>query len=53
MVEVALGAGLFDHPVPVPIIVKMLYPAVIVMALVTTIVTPIGLRFFLKNHRQQ
>ncbi len=53
VVEVALGAGLFDHPVPVPIIVKMLYPAVIVMALVTTIVTPIGLRFFLKNHRQQ
>ncbi len=42
---VALQAGLFAHPVPVPPIVDSLFSAVAIMALVTTLLTPVILRW--------
>lgn len=41
---VALQAGLFARPVPTPLIVESLYSAIVVMALVTTVITPILLK---------
>lgn len=44
---VALEAGLFSRPEPVPEIIGNLFSAVVVMAVVTTLATPIGLRWLL------
>lgn len=44
---VALEAGLFSHPQPIPPVVSAMFSAVVIVALVTTILTPIGLRFLL------
>jgi Kef-type K+ transport system membrane component KefB len=44
---VALEAGLFLQPSPVPIIVESLFSAVVIMALVTTVLTPILLRYLM------
>tara|TARA_R110002096_G_scaffold46310_21_gene123579 strand:- start:277 stop:1515 length:1239 start_codon:yes stop_codon:yes gene_type:complete len=41
---IALEAGLFAHPSPAPPEVAYLFSAVVIMALVTTILTPITLR---------
>lgn len=41
---VALQAGLFAQPVPVPVIVESLFSAIVIMALVTTVLAPIFLR---------
>ncbi|MGB5347373.1 MAG: cation:proton antiporter [Woeseia sp.] len=41
---VALEAGLFLQPDPPPVIVQSLYSTIVIMALVTTILTPIILR---------
>jgi Kef-type K+ transport system membrane component KefB len=41
---VALQAGLFAQPVPTPVIVESLFSAIVIMALVTTVLTPIFLR---------
>ncbi len=52
---VALEAGLFLQPHPTPAIVESLYSAIVIMALVTTLVTPIFLRWLAtspnKDHR--
>jgi Kef-type K+ transport system membrane component KefB len=42
---VALEAGLFLQPYPTPVIVESLYSAIVIMALVTTVATPIFLRW--------
>lgn len=42
--DIALRAGLFDVPKPVPDIVHNLFSAVVIMALVTTLLTPLVLR---------
>lgn len=42
--DIALRAGLFVHPDPVPAIVANLFSAVVIMAVVTTVLTPILLR---------
>ncbi len=42
---VALEAGLFLQPYPTPAIVESLFSAIVIMALVTTIATPIFLRW--------
>ncbi len=42
--DIALRAGLFTHPEPVPAIVANLFSAVVIMAVVTTVLTPILLR---------
>lgn len=41
---VALQAGLFLQPSPTPVIVESLFSAIVIMALVTTVLTPILLR---------
>ena len=42
---VALEAGLFLQPYPTPVIVESLFSAIVIMALATTILTPILLRW--------
>lgn len=42
--DIALRAGLFDQPQPVPEIVQNLFSAVVIMAVVTTVLTPLLLR---------
>ena len=48
---VALEAGLFLQPSPPPPIVQSLYSAIVVMALVTTLATPILLKRVLGSKR--
>lgn len=42
--DIALRAGLFAHPEPVPAMVANLFSAIVIMAVVTTILTPLLLR---------
>lgn len=42
--DIALQAGLFTQPTPVPPIVADLFSAVVIIALVTTLVTPLALK---------
>ena len=46
--DIALRAGLFDTPTPTPPIVANLFSAVVIMAVVTTIATPISVNWILK-----
>ena len=46
---IALRAGLFNHPQPVPEIVCHLFSAVVIVVIVTTIITPISLKTILKS----
>jgi Kef-type K+ transport system membrane component KefB len=45
--DIALRQGLFLHPDPAPVIVSPLFSAVVIMAVLTTLITPIGLRWML------
>lgn len=45
--DIALRAGLFSRPEPVPAVVDYLYSAVVIMAIATTLLMPIGLRHVL------
>ncbi|MEQ8767475.1 MAG: cation:proton antiporter [Planctomycetota bacterium] len=47
--DVALRAGLFSKPDPVPTVVANLFSAIVFMALATTLATPILLRMTLKK----
>lgn len=42
--DIALRAGLFDHPDPPPDVVRYMFSAVVLMALITTLITPIALQ---------
>lgn len=42
--DIALRAGLFDHPSPVPPTIEYMFSAIVIMALVTTLMTPVMLR---------
>jgi Kef-type K+ transport system membrane component KefB len=44
-----LRAGLFSHPDPTPAIVANLFSAIVIMAVVTTLMTPIGLRMIVSR----
>lgn len=44
---IAMEAGLFNYPDPTPPEVKYLFSAVVIMALVTTLITPIVMRSML------
>jgi Kef-type K+ transport system membrane component KefB len=48
---IALQAGLFDHPDPPPLIISGLFSAIVVMAVVTSIIAPLLLSFLI--HRQE
>ncbi len=45
--DVALQAGLFDKPDPPDPVVEHMFSAVVIMAIVTTLITPLGLRALL------
>lgn len=42
--DIALRAGLFSHPDPAPEIVQYMFSAVVLMALITTLLTPVVLQ---------
>ncbi len=42
--DIALRAGLFNHPDPAPDIVSYMFSAVVLMALITTLLTPVALQ---------
>jgi Kef-type K+ transport system membrane component KefB len=46
--DIALRAGLFDHPAPIPPLVANLFSTVVIMAVVTTIVTPVAVNWILR-----
>jgi Kef-type K+ transport system membrane component KefB len=48
---VALEAGLFLQPSPTPVLIESLFSAIVIMALVTTILTPIFLRWLASSAR--
>lgn len=47
--EIALQAGLFSIPSPTPLIVEQLFSAVVIMAVVTTLATPLALQHTLRR----
>jgi Kef-type K+ transport system membrane component KefB len=47
--DIALRQGLFSHPDPSPPIVASLFSAVVIMAVVTTLLTPIGMRWVISD----
>ena len=46
---IALQAGLFLQPSPPPVIIESLFSAIVIMALVTTILTPVLLRWLVSS----
>jgi len=51
--DIAMRQGLFAHPDPTPAIVSSLFSAVVIMAVLTTLITPIGLRWLLSDSGSQ
>jgi len=49
--DIALRAGLFSRPEPPPPVVEHMFSAVVIMAIVTTLVAPVGLRALLGGDR--
>lgn len=47
--DMALRAGLFDKPVPVPPAIDYLFSAIVIMAILTTLSSPIALRSLLSR----
>jgi Kef-type K+ transport system membrane component KefB len=45
---VALEAGLFTQPVPVPSVVSAMFSAIVIMAIVTTVIVPLTMKPLLK-----
>ena len=45
---VALNAGLFTQPTPVPPVVSAIFSGIVIMAILTTIVVPLGMKPLLK-----
>jgi len=46
---VALEAGLFSQPDPVPEVVQAIFPAVVIIAILTTVAVPLGMKPLLKS----
>jgi len=46
---VALEAGLFTHPAPTPPLVTAIFSSIVIVAIVTTIMVPLGLKPLLKG----
>jgi len=51
--DVALEAGLFDRPEPTPSIVDALFSSVVIVAIVTTLMVPVLLRFVVPADRDE
>jgi Kef-type K+ transport system membrane component KefB len=50
--DIALRAGLFEQPVPAPPIVAHMFSAIVMVAIITTLLTPIILRQLLKRSHE-
>jgi len=50
--DIALRAGLFDHPQPTPPTIEFLFSAIVIMAIVTTLATPLALQSLLADRRE-
>jgi Kef-type K+ transport system membrane component KefB len=48
---IALDAGLFEHPQPAPPEVRYLFSAIVITAIVTTLLSPLGLRWIFGPRR--
>ncbi|MEJ2469851.1 MAG: cation:proton antiporter [Desulfuromonadales bacterium] len=48
--DIALQAGIFSQPEPVPPVVQYMFSAVVIMAILTTLMTPPALKIALKKH---
>ena len=48
---IALRAGLFDHPSPTPPVIEFLFSSIVIMAIVTTLMSPITLRALLPDSK--
>ena len=52
--DIAFRAGLFEHPDPPPPAIEYLFSAIVIMAILTTISSPLALRWLLpKSERQE
>jgi len=49
VVAVALEAGLFAQPVPTPPIITAIFSSIVIMAIITTLMTPIGVKRLLRK----
>ena len=49
---VALQAGLFAQPIPTPVIVDSLFSSIVIMALATTVLAPVLLRWLAQSNGQ-
>jgi Kef-type K+ transport system membrane component KefB len=47
--DIAMRQGLFSHPDPVPAIIVSLFSAIVIIAVITTLLTPIALRCVISN----
>jgi Kef-type K+ transport system membrane component KefB len=47
--DIALRAGLFGLPEPTPTVVANMFSAVVIMAITTTVLAPIGLRYLVRQ----
>ena len=47
--DIALRAGLFSQPDPTPDVVRYLFSAVVIMAIVTTLMSPLMMRAMLSS----
>ncbi len=50
--DIALRAGLFNHPDPPPPIIEHLFSAIVIVAVITTLVVPIALRAVLTQNEE-
>ena len=51
--SVALKAGMFDQPEPIPEVVAAMFSAVIIMAIGSSLIVPLGMRILLGGNNQQ
>jgi Kef-type K+ transport system membrane component KefB len=49
--DIALRHGLFKHPSPAPPVVKQLFSMIVIMAVVTTLLTPLTVHWLLSRNR--
>lgn len=48
--DIALKAGIFTLPEPVPPVIRFMFSAVVIMAIITTLLTPPALKYSFRKH---